>query len=109
MRTETTNSEWVSLLKHFTHKHAGRRTRLEFDDPEIGAQWSEVDFPLRGVAYDRRDNRIEIMLGEAGSLEAHLSHSVQYPISLEIMQPLGAPHEALRIIHDRGQIVLQFV
>jgi hypothetical protein len=109
MATDTITGDWAGMLKQFTHRHAGRRTRLEFDDPEVGAQWSEVDFPLRGVAYDRRDNRIEIMLGEAGSLEAHLSHSVQYPTEVEIIEIVGLPHEALRITHDRGQILLQFV
>jgi hypothetical protein len=108
MSAATGSAEWVAILKDFTHRNAGRPTRLEIDDPELGAQWAEVDFPLRGVAYDARDGRIEIMLGEQGSLESHLTHSIEAPVALEVLYgPAGGGREVLWIRHGEGQTLLR--
>jgi hypothetical protein len=109
MTTVTSAAGWAGLLKDYTRRNAGRLTRLEMDDPEVGAQWAEVDFPLRGVAYDHQDNRVEIMLGEAGSLEAHLTHSIEDPLAIDLLESSYPGGEVLRIAHGRGQTLLQFV
>lgn len=109
MATEATSTDWSGMLKAYTLRNTGRRTRLEIDDPAIGAQWSEIDFPLRGVAFDSRDNRIEIMLGEERSLEARLTHSIEYPVDVSILEGATPGSEVLCIRHGRGQTLLQFV
>lgn len=96
-------SEWARMLGEYTLRHAGRRMRLEFDDPALGAQWAEIDFPLRGIAYDRRDHRIEIMLGEIGSLEERLTHSIVAPSTLEVLATGHPTDEVLCITHPDGR------
>ena len=61
----TTGADWIRELSAFTARNAGRRTVLEVDGMDIGAQREEQGYPLRGVAYDPRDGRVEIMLGDA--------------------------------------------
>jgi hypothetical protein len=101
--------DWARLLKEYTQRHAGRRARLEFDDPDLGAQWAEIDFPLRGISYDRRDDRIEIMLGEIGSLEERLTHSIVRPCALDILLSERPTGEVLCISHPDGQTRLHLV
>jgi len=109
MESGSPQADWVRILKEYTLRNAGRRARLEFDDPEVGrGGWAEVDFPLRGVAYDRRDDRIEIMLGEMGSLDERLTHSIARPRAIAITAADGAG-EVLRVIHADGETRLQFV
>jgi hypothetical protein len=109
MMTEANTLEWARILKEYTLRNAGRHTRLEFDDPEIGAHWAEVDFPLRGVAFDPRDDRVEIMLGDIGSLDAHLTHSIAHPTSIDLAGGGQPGTDILRIAHGRGQTLLRFV
>lgn len=95
-------SEWAAELHAFTTRNAGRRTSLEEDAVEMGAQLAERDYPLRGVAYDRRDDRIEIMLGDQASVDRHVTHVVASPESVDLLRRADGRDEALRIRHDAG-------
>lgn len=39
----TNDQEWAELLTEFTRRNAGRRTRLEINDPDPGVQQQEMD------------------------------------------------------------------
>jgi nucleotide-binding universal stress UspA family protein len=101
-------SQWATVLADFTRTNAGRRTRLEIDDPEIGAQAQEMDYPLRGVAFDPHDQRLEIMLGVLGKGEPHLSRSIGDVTSLDLLVDKGGQDVALRVRHGTGQTMLPF-
>jgi hypothetical protein len=101
-------SQWATVLADFTRTNAGRRTRLEIDDPEIGAQAQEMDYPLRGVAFDPHDQRLEIMLGVLGKGEPHLSRSIGDVTSLDLLVDKGGQDVALRVRHGTGQTMLTF-
>ena len=49
--TKLPRPEWSATLDAFTRRNLGRRGTLEVDDPEIGAQAQEHDYPLLGAAY----------------------------------------------------------
>lgn len=100
-------SEWPARLAEFTHQNVGRASRLEVDDPELGAQPAQDGLPLRGVTYDPADDRVEIMLGGHGAGVGHLTHTVAHPdrVDLAVFDPR---HAALRITHGRGQTLLTF-
>ncbi|MGE5730417.1 MAG: universal stress protein, partial [Gemmatimonas sp.] len=68
--------EWSRALDGFTKRNVGRRGVLEVDDPEIGAQAQEHDYPLLGATYDQHDGRVELMFGELGDPDRHLSRSI---------------------------------
>lgn len=102
--------EWVAGLKRFTDRNAGRRTVLEEDAPDLGAQSEERNYPLRGVAFDPRDDRVAIMLGELASVDRHLTHSIGRPLTIDLLQDSLGRDAALRITHGGdGQTVLRLL
>ena len=102
-------AQWSTVLADFTRTNAGRRTRLEIDDPEMGAQAQEMDYPLRGVAFDPNDQRLEIMLGTIGAGEPHLSRNISSVSSLDLLTDKDGTDVALRVRHGTGQTILSFV
>src|SRR5688572_14813343 len=99
-------SEWVRELQSFTNRNAGRRTLLEEQSPELGAQREEQGCLLRGVAYDRHDRRIEIMLGELEGADQHLTHSVAADADIDVVTDMDGRDWALRIARPDGQTLL---
>jgi len=98
---------WVELLAGFSKRNAGRPTTLELDDPELGAQECGRNIPLWGVDYDPRRDRLDIMLGHAGTVEGHLTHSFPAPREVEVVQDPEGRDRALRIRLERGQAILK--
>ncbi len=97
--------DWSTKLEEFTKRNAGRRATLEVDDPELGAQAQETDYPLLGVAYDHRDARVEIMVGERGHGGRHLTRSIGDVTSIDVLRD-EEQDLALRIKHGAGQTLL---
>lgn len=102
-------SQWPAILADITRANAGRRTRLEIDDPEIGAQAEEVHYPLLGVVFDPHDQRLEIMLGAPGTGAPHLTHGISGVTSLDLLTDKEGKDVALRAQHGAGQTVLTFL
>ena len=65
------------------------------------------DFPLWGVDYDPRKDRIEIMLGRSGTVEGHLTHSIPSPREVRVVRGEDGRAEALEITLPQGQVVLR--
>jgi hypothetical protein len=98
--------EWASTMQEFTDRNASRRTVLEVDSPDAGVQEEELEFPLKGVAYDPRDDRFEIMLGDGAGTTTHLTHEVARPRRVEIVRSTDYRDLALWITQDRGGTLL---
>ena len=101
--------EWRELLDDFTRRNFGRRTRLEVDDPSIGAQGQEQDYPLLGVSYDTHDRRIQIMLGHVGVGLPHLTRGIGDADALDVLTDDTGRDAALRVRHGAGQTILTLV
>jgi nucleotide-binding universal stress UspA family protein len=100
--------EWSRALDEFTRRNVGRRGVLEVDDPEIGAQAQEHDYPLLGATYDRNDGRVELMFGELGDRDRHLSRSIGNVGRIDVLTDERGRDIALRIGHGAGQTLLTF-
>jgi Family of unknown function (DUF5335) len=100
---------WTRVLKDFSRRNAGRATRLEIDDREFGAQWGELDLHLRGVAYEPRFRRVEIMLSEGSAPTDHLTHSIEGVSDVAVQQDGAGRDQTLRIAHPGGQTLLMLV
>ncbi|MGH7575452.1 MAG: DUF5335 family protein [Longimicrobiales bacterium] len=110
MDSDTAREEWVRELEQFTDRNAGRRTVLEVDGAEFGAQEQERDYPLRGVAYDPRDGRLEIMLGDETGTSRHLTHTVGDVKEVDVLTGEDGRDQALRVEHDGGtQTLLRLI
>jgi nucleotide-binding universal stress UspA family protein len=100
--------EWTPLFKEFTTRNMARPTSLEIDDPELGAQAQEHDYPLLGISYDRHDECVEVMLGDLASFGRHLTRSIYGVESIDVMTDEHGRDIALRIAHGAGQTLLTF-
>lgn len=109
MSENETIRDWAVGLQAFTHRNAGRRTILEEAAPAAVSQEEEKDYPFWGVSWDPRDGRVQIMLGEQGSVEQHLTRSIPAARRIERVRSEGGRDLALRILHDGGQTLLRFV
>ena len=100
--------EWTLQLDEFTRRNVGRRGVLEVDDPELGAQAQEHDYPFLGATYDRHDGRVELMLGELGDVGRHLTRSIGSVSGIDVLSNERGRDLALRIAHGAGQTLLTF-
>lgn len=101
-------ARWPTLVEAFSERNMGRPTQLEIDDPALGAQLQEVGYILLGVSYDRRDARLEVMLGTPTGGGRRLTHSIGDVVSIAV---LAGPHQrdrALQARHGQGQSILMF-
>ncbi len=102
-------ADWVKELQAFTHRNTGRRTALEVDMADLGVQHEGTDYPLKGVAFDMRDRRVQIMLGETGSFAHRVTHSVSEASRIDILRDDSGRDAALRVVHGGGQTLLRFL
>jgi nucleotide-binding universal stress UspA family protein len=103
--TSSEPPEWTEALNEFTRRNAGRRATIEVDDPEIGAQMLGRG-ALMGVTYDRRDRRVEIMVGDARRARRHLMHSIPRVESIAMTADARGSLEALEVRHGRGHTLV---
>lgn len=106
MYREIPRERWATELAAFTARNAQRPTAIEVDIPDIGVQEQEHDYPLRGITYDRRDERVSIMLGELKGADPHLTHSIPAVRSVAIGKAAGRGSEVVRIAHDDGHTLV---
>jgi len=99
---------WTSLLETFTRRNLGRRTILEVDDLEIGAQAQEYNYPLIAAMYDGRERRLQIMLGDTTAAGRHVSRSIGGVIGVNVFTDAGGRDVALRLEHGSSQTLLTF-
>ncbi|HEX8693493.1 MAG TPA: DUF5335 family protein [Longimicrobium sp.] len=100
-------SEWPQILRDFSRKNAGRASRLEVDDPELGAQWSELELCFRGAAYEPRFRRVEILLVDGGGPAGPLTHSIEAVTDIAVRQGADGRDRVLRIGYPGGQTLLR--
>jgi nucleotide-binding universal stress UspA family protein len=104
---EEPSEGWARELNEFTKLNVGRRTTLELDDPELGLQECGRNFPLWGVDYDFRRDRLDIMLGRSGTVEGHLTHSLPAPREIKILRGEDGRTEGLLIEFRSGKATLK--
>lgn len=99
---------WVELLTAFSKRNLGRRTILEVDDLELGAQAQEYNYPLLGTMYDERAECVELMLGDAIAGGRHLTRTIGNVMAVDVLTD-GEGHDvALRVQHGTSQTLLTF-
>lgn len=105
-RVSVAEERWAEELSAFTKRNAGRRASLEVDDPEMGAQAQEHDYPFLGAAYDHHDKRVELMLGDFQGVQRHLTRGITHVRSIDVLRDEHGRDWILRIGHGRGQTIL---
>jgi nucleotide-binding universal stress UspA family protein len=102
------HADWAVELEAFSRRNLGRHGMLEVDDPDIGAQAQEFDYPLMGAAFDVRDQRVQLMFGAPGGATHHLTRSIGGVTSVDVLRDERGRDLAIRIAHGSGQTLLTF-
>jgi nucleotide-binding universal stress UspA family protein len=100
------HADWTRKLDDFTRRNAGRRGRLEVDDPAVGAQVEMTGYRFLGAVYDSPSKRAQLMFGtEQGG--PHLVRGISNIKSIDILPERGDKEDrALSIVSDDGQTLL---
>jgi nucleotide-binding universal stress UspA family protein len=101
-------SAWMDLLASFSQRNSGRRTILEVDDLELGAQAQEYNYPLLGTTYDMRSASVELMLGDATAGGRQLTRRIGGVSSVDVLTDGAGTDVALRVQHGTSQTLLTF-
>jgi nucleotide-binding universal stress UspA family protein len=104
--TALARSRWADALQQFTDHNAGRRSTLEADDPDLGAQVQNSHYPLIAASYDNESGRVELVLGEIGGIGRQLTRSMRDVDSIEVLRNESGQELALRMSHGAGQTLL---
>ncbi len=99
---------WSEMLDVFTQRNVGRRTILEVDDLEIGAQAQEYNYPLIAAMYDGRERRLQLMLGDRTANGRHLCRSIGGVVGVDVLTDAHGHDVALRLEHGGSQTLLTF-
>ena len=102
------SAAWIQMLDRFSKRNIGRRTILEVDDLDIGAQAQEFNYPLLGATYEERADRLELMLGDATAGGKHLTRSIGGVRAVDVLTDSEGHDLALRIQHGTSQTLLTF-
>ena len=102
-------SAWAIELHKFTNRNAGRTTALEVDSPDFSAAAQRAGHPLRGIAYDSRDDRVLITLGDQTSAEQHLTHAIEKAEAIFVLVDVRGRDEALAVAQKDRQTLLRFL
>jgi uncharacterized protein DUF5335 len=99
---------WPSQLKQFTKRNAGRHAMLEVDGPAVGSFVQTMELPFIGADYDRKDGRVEILLGDFVGSDRHFSRSIPNPDSVSVLRGPDLRDDVLCISYGDGQTLLRF-
>ena len=99
-------ARWAAELDAFTKRNIGRAASLEVDDPEMGAQAQEHDWPLLGLTWDHHDERVDIMLGDFEGVGRHLTRGIAGVTRIDLLKDETGRDWIVRIVHGRGQTLL---
>ena len=100
--------DWAEVLEKFSARNAGRRVRLEVDDPDLGAQVQQSGFAFLGATYDHHDQRVELMMGEPQNRTRHLTRSIPNVDDVAILASPNGAELVLRVLSGRAQTLLTF-
>jgi hypothetical protein len=109
MMRQIPRADWATEFQAITKRNSGRPTVVEEYDQEMGPLEVENDYPLLGISYDRRDDRIDIMLGNLADPKRHLMHSIGNVLFVELVTDPAGIDQSLRILRrDGAETVLGF-
>lgn len=98
--------DWVTALAEFSKRNVGRRTTLEVDDPQLGAQTQEQNYFLQGAAYDPHSQQVQIMVGDFRGTHHHLTRNISDVTSIHVLPDATGKDWILRVAHGTGQTLL---
>lgn len=95
---------WIQALTRFNERNLSRTVNLEIINGEMGVQSEARGVTLHGVAFDRHDGGVEIMLG--GKLDHHVTYTLNNVTAIDMLTAEAPATDVLRVVHGAGQTIL---
>ena len=99
---------WSELLADFGRRNAGRRTIIEVDDLELGAQAQEYNYPLLATTWEPGAEEVELMLGVQAGGAGRLTRRIGGVRTVDVLTDGEGQDVALRIQHGTSHTLLTF-
>lgn len=93
--TQIDRDRWATFLETITNSLAGKQAEIEVLSLDLGDQIEAEWAPLTGIAYDRKNDLIEIALDD-------LDHLVRSPRELFVDYGVGEIIAAIEIVDGDG-------
>jgi hypothetical protein len=103
---EVPRGRWIKFFDDFSKEHQGWIATVELIGLDIGDQEEAGSLPLVGISADLKDreNRIEVTVG--GRPDAHLTHTINNPVTVKLKPAEEEGHEAIEVKSADGTITL---
>ena len=104
---EIPRPEWPQFFKQFSALHGGWRCTIEILGASLGAQLQSSGLELTGIDAElTKEPHITIALGEEP--DAHLTHVIDSPEHVWLMQADGGEDEVIEIEGGEVRTLLRF-
>jgi hypothetical protein len=100
-------AQWAQCLEAFSDRNAGRMVTVEEDLSDLGAAPAAVNARLAGIAYDRHDGSVQIMLGGVADMR-HQTVVAQGVLGVDTLVTSAGRDVALRLAVLEGQVLVTF-
>ena len=95
-----------SELSTFTTRNTGRRSTVEIDSAELGAQLLGHELMIAGATFDRHAGAVALMFGASVLRGMHLTHTIRGVTGIDLACNAGGEDQVLRIAHGGGQTLV---
>jgi nucleotide-binding universal stress UspA family protein len=95
-----------SELAAFTTRNSGRRSTVEIDSADFGAQLLGHDLMIAGATFDRHAGAAALMFGTSVLRGMHLTHTISGVTGIDLSSNAGGDDQTLRIAHEGGQTLV---
>lgn len=92
--SEVNKEQWSAYFHHVTRALEGKQALVEVGALPLGNQIAATWLSLRGITYDRKDDLLDLDLGE-------VDHLIRHPVSIHVDVADGQIH-SIEIIDDAG-------
>jgi hypothetical protein len=108
MTTVLPRDEWKDFFEHLSRDLAGWVTRVEVTETGIARRTMSDGLPFAGLAFDDRDDDIELSVGVCKG--NHQTHSIRNPVYVALEGSGLGPKGTLNIEDGSGtKTVIEFI
>jgi nucleotide-binding universal stress UspA family protein len=95
-----------SELAAFTARNTGRRSTVEIDSADLGAQLLGHELMIAGATFDPHADAVALMFGTSVLRGMHLTHTIGSVTGIDLACNAGGEDQVLRIAHAGGQTLV---
>ena len=105
--TTIANADWKNFADRFTREHDGWSASLQLRESNGCVETALDDRPFRGITFEHRGARDALILTFGDDAEEHLSHIVEQPRELSVLDAEPGVCSLIIGLADRSGCILE--